>query len=168
MCWDASGILDESSGDEGDNKGEFVVWADSEFFMEDGVVACWDGEDAPPEVMPLAFVVPPEGVGVDGKLVMGDAGEEPPSSEWVLGKYHHFGEFVGVSYEVCEEEVIALLKSIDARRTNFVNGEEVSGMSGKSGRKGSRELKGLVNTINYDAGSVRNRGNKRETTMLLS
>ena len=51
---------------------------------------------------------------------------------------------MGASYEGYEEKVLALLKSIDARCTNLVNGEEVSDMSGRLGRKGSRELKGLV------------------------
>ena len=75
---------------------------------------------------------------------------------------------MGASYEGYEEEVLALLKSIDARCTNLVNGEEVSDMSGRSGRKGSRELKGLVGIINYDVGSSRSRGNKRERVLLLS
>jgi hypothetical protein len=136
--------------------------------MGDGVVACWDGEDVPLEVLPLASVVPQEGVDKVGLSVMGEVGKNPPPSDWVLGKYHHFGDFVGASYEGYEEEVLALLKSIDARHTNLVNGEEVSDISGRSGRKGSKELKGLVGTINCNIGSSRSRGNKKERVLLLS
>jgi hypothetical protein len=170
----ASGLSDEFSSDEGDDEGESVVWADSEFSKG-------DGEDVPLEVLPLASVVPQEGVGVEGVSVLGEAGvdvvgssklgeakSDPSPSEWVMGKYHLFGEFVGASYEGFEEEVLALLKSIDTCRTNIVSGGEVSDMSCKLGRKGSRELKVLVSTINYDSGLSRSRGSKRERVLLLS
>ena len=75
---------------------------------------------------------------------------------------------MGASYEGCEEEVLALLKSIDSRRINIVSRGEVSDKSGKSRRKGSRELKELVSTINYDAGLSHSRGSNRDRVLLLS
>ena len=75
---------------------------------------------------------------------------------------------MGASYEGCEEEVLALLKSIDSHRTDTVSGGEVSDKSGKSGRKGSRELKALVSTINYDVGPSRSRGSNRDRVLMLS
>jgi hypothetical protein len=34
-----------------------------------------------------------------------------------MGKYQDFGEYLGASYEGYEEEVLTLLKAIDARRS---------------------------------------------------
>ena len=154
---------------------------DSEISTKDGVVTCWEGEEIPLEVIPLASVVPQEGVGVKGLSAMGEAGADVTGlsdlgketsastpSEWVLGKYHLFGEYVGASYEGCEEEVLALLKSIDARRISTESGGEFSDKSGRSGRKGIRELKALVSNINYDAGSSRSRGSNRGRALMLS
>ena len=60
---------------------------------------CWERDDAPLEVMPLASFVPLDGVCVDGDLVEGIMGKESPPSEWVLGKLQSFKEFVGALYE---------------------------------------------------------------------
>jgi hypothetical protein len=86
-------------------------------------------------VLPLAFVVPQVGGGMKGSVILGETGVDVAGSselgeaksvssplDWVLGKYHLFGKFVGASYEGCEEEVLALLKSIDSRRTNIISG----------------------------------------------
>jgi hypothetical protein len=164
---EALGLSSEYSGEEGDDEGE-SVGVDSEFSTGDGVVACWDGEEVPLEVFPLASVVPQEGVSAPELLMMGEAETDLPPSDWVMGKYQHFGDFVGASYEGYEEEVLTLLKSIDARRANFEKGEIVSDINVRSGRKGSRELKGLVSTINYDTGSSRSRSNNRERALMLS
>ena len=59
---------------------------------------CWERDDAPLEVMPLASFVPLDGVCVDGDLVEGIMGKESPPSEWVLGKLQSFKEFVGALY----------------------------------------------------------------------
>ena len=139
------------------------------------------GEEEPLEVLPLASVVPQVGGGMKGSIILGETGVDVAGSselgeaksvsspsDWVLGKYHLFGKFVGASYEGCEEEVLALLKSIDSRRINIVSRGEVSDKSGKSRRKGSRELKELVSTINYDAGLSHNRGSNRDRVLLLS
>ena len=139
------------------------------------------GEEEPLEVLPLASVVPQVGGGMKGSIILGETGVDVAGSselgeaksvsspsDWALGKYHLFGKFVGASYEGCEEEVLALLKSIDSRRINIVSRGEVSDKSGKSRRKGSRELKELVSTINYDAGLSHNRGSNRDRVLLLS
>ena len=175
------GLSKEFSGDEGDDEGESVMGDDSEISTGDGVVTCWEREEIPLEVIPLASVVPQEGVGVKGLSAMGEAGVDVTGSselgkamsasspsEWVLGKYHLFGEFVGASYEGCEEEVLALLKSIDSRSINTISGGELSDKSGRSRRKASRELKALVSNINYDAGSSRSKGSNRGRALLLS
>jgi hypothetical protein len=71
-----------------------------------------------------------------------------------LGKenYHEFGAFLGASYEGYEEEIISLLKAIDARRSQQTRD---NGKIAKSGGKGSRELKSLISTVNYETGSSR-------------
>ena len=160
-----SGLSSEYSGEEGDDEGD-SVWVESEFSTGDGVVACWDGEEDPLEVLPLASVVPH--AGVEPELVMrGEAEQDLPPSEWVMGKYQHFGDYVGASYERYEEEVLKLLKSIDAHRTNSEKGVVVPDINVRSSRKGGRELKGLVSTINYDTGSSRSRSNNRERVLMF-
>ena len=72
----------------------------------------------------------------------------PP--EWVTIKEKSFGTYLGVSYEGFEEEVTHLLMAINARRNSQGGGPIVRKRVAVSGMKGSRELKGLVSSINYD------------------
>ena len=54
---------------------------------------------------------------------------------------------MGTSYEGYEDKVIDLLVAIDARRQQGVSD---SRRSTNSGKRGSRELKGLISTVNYE------------------
>jgi uncharacterized NAD(P)/FAD-binding protein YdhS len=89
---------------------------------------------------PLAMVMPPE----DGTCVLAELAKQV-HSDWVLNKLKAFGKLVGASYECLEEQVLEVLMAIDARRRLVGPGSRKSTPSGK---KGSKELKGLVSTIN--------------------
>ena len=54
---------------------------------------------------------------------------------------------MGTSYEGYEDKVIDLLVAIDAWRQQGVSG---SRRSINYGKRGSRELKGLISTVNYE------------------
>jgi hypothetical protein len=108
----------------------------------------------------------------DQPLEMGGdvvACEPTKPSEWVLGKYHEFGEYIGASYEGYEEEVLNLLRSIDARRPTQPRNKDctIEGRESQGGR-GSRELKGLLSSINYDNGSARRRMDPRERVLSIT
>jgi hypothetical protein len=79
-----------------------------------------------------------------------------------MGKYQDFGEYLGASYEGYEEEVLTLLKAIDARRSQQPCNNENTLKVYKSGGRGSRKLKGLLSTVNYDNGSTCRRVDPRE------
>ena len=70
--------------------------------------------------------------------------------EWVTMKEKIFGTYLGASYKGYEEKVTHLLMAIDARRNSQGGGPIVRKRVAVSGMKGSRELKGLVSSINYD------------------
>jgi hypothetical protein len=76
---------------------------------------------------------------------------QPEPSSWVLKKYQEFGEYLGASYEGYESEVMSLLCAIELLRRK----KEDTGMTPKvtMAKKGSRELKNLVSTINYEGWS---------------
>ena len=79
-----------------------------------------------------------------------------------------FGIAIGVSFKGFELEILNLLKSIEDRRLNQEGqGGDRRKMS-KSGEKGSRELKNLISTINYDARAITSRGISREKGLLVS
>ncbi len=75
-------------------------------------------------------------------------------SKWVMGRYQEFREYLGASYEGYEEEVITMLKAIDAIRSQQPKYNEINLKVAKSGGRGSRELKGLMITVNYNIGSA--------------
>ena len=64
-----------------------------------------------------------------------------------MQKHKAFGKLVGASYEGYEEKVLEVLVAIDARRRKAGPSSRKSTLSGK---RGTRELKGLVSTINYE------------------
>ena len=94
-------------------------------------------------VAPLAVMMPSE-VEAHGLTEIGPQ----TYSEWVLQKHKAFGKLVGASYEGYEERVLEVLVAIDARRRKV---GPSSRKSTPSGKRGTRELKGLVSTINYEA-----------------
>ena len=65
-----------------------------------------------------------------------------------MQKHKAFGKLVGALYEGYEEKVLEVLVAIDARRRKAGPSSRKSTLSGK---RGTRELKGLVSTINYEA-----------------
>jgi hypothetical protein len=100
--------------------------------------------EEPLSVAPLAVVEPME---PPTPLV-----EETQPSEWSLQKHRACGKVLGASFKGHEDEVMALIMSINARRKRpLVNNsqEKVNGF----GVKGSRELKGLVSSVNYEVKS---------------
>ncbi len=110
-------------------------------------MVCCEVDDTPLDVIPLASSFSLLEERGDGNQLILDV--EPPLSDWVLGKYKAFGEYVGASYEGYEPEILALLKSIDSRRPKQGREEGVQKQIGKSGGRGSRVLKNLVSFVNY-------------------
>ena len=94
-------------------------------------------------------------------------GQEDIPSEWVVGKSKRIGKLLGVSYVGNEERFIRLLMEIEARRAQCASeGGRKSKI--KAGRKGSRELKRLSCSINYEVDSATARGNSRGRVLSLS
>ena len=93
-------------------------------------------------VAPLAVIMPPE----NETHVLAEVGTQA-YSDWVLQKHKAFRKLVGASYEGYKEKVLEVLMAIDARH------RRVGPSSRKStplGKRETRELKGLVSTINYE------------------
>jgi hypothetical protein len=106
-------------------------------------------EDSIPEDEGEAMVVAPLAVMMPSEVEAHELTEVGPQtySEWVLQKNKAFGKLVGASYEGYEEKVLEVLVAIDARRRKAGPNSKKSTPSGK---RGTRELKGLVSTINYE------------------
>ena len=85
-----------------------------------------------------------------------------------MEKLIDFGKFLGVSFEGSEDNFVGLIKNIEARRRaeHASEGDDKKELM-KSGGTGSRELKGLVSTINYESGSAKQIGNNRKRALLL-
>jgi hypothetical protein len=138
-----------------------MVWEDSEIPEERGLVVCDEETESVLEVEPLATMgLNLTGSDEDDAIIL-----EP--SEWVRGKYHEFEEYLGASYEGYEDEFLNLLKSIDARWPQQPQDKKSSMKGAKSGGKGSRELKGLLSTVNYDTRTARRRIDPRERVLAL-
>jgi hypothetical protein len=105
----------------------------------------------PISVEPLAVVLPLglEHSGDDIARSSGSAGRKP--SDWVMRKHKGVGKVLGASYEGYEQTVMELLIDIEARYLQRKAGLVDSRRPSSSGRKGSRELKGLVSSINYES-----------------
>ena len=78
---------------------------------------------------------------------------EEAMSLWVEQKYKEFGELVGMPIEGFEAECIALLRRIDAERKRG-RYQPSSRKPTRSTKKGTRELRNLISTINYDGKKV--------------
>uniref|UniRef100_A0A2N9I916 Reverse transcriptase domain-containing protein n=1 Tax=Fagus sylvatica TaxID=28930 RepID=A0A2N9I916_FAGSY len=94
------------------------------------------------------MVIPP---GVEGSVpeVNTSLGRQP--SDWVLRKEKGVGIILGASYEGYEQAVITLLMDIEARHIQRKAVMVETRSHTNSGKKCSRELKGLVNLVNYEA-----------------
>jgi hypothetical protein len=98
--------------------------------------------DSPLRCEPLAMVVPPgPSECVNGSIV------EP--SVWVKQRHRGFCKLVGFPIESHEQKSLALLQRIEASR--FANKDKVgSRRPSASAKKGSRELRRLISSVNYD------------------
>jgi hypothetical protein len=110
-----------------------------------------EGEMEPLSISPLA-VAPPQ---ADEVHKIKGHGSTNGVSQWVDENLKAFGELVGTSFEGYEEEVIALLVSIEARRNQHQPPTCDNRSARKKGTKGSRELKGLISSINYDSRAIK-------------
>ena len=111
------------------------------------------GEQSPLMIEPIAISYPlGDENKKDGEI---PAPTHPEISDWALEKYEEFGAYLGASYEGYEAEVMNLLCAIDrlGRKEDTVVTPKVV-----TTKKGTRELKNLVSTINYEGGS-----SKRQT-----
>jgi hypothetical protein len=91
-----------------------------------------------------------------------------PPSDWVLSQMKEFGKCVGASYEGYEDEIIALLQKIEARRPP--QKQKVPSQKGgtQSANRGQRELRGLQSSVNYDVRRSVGCRNNRERALILS
>ena len=107
------------------------------------------------------MVVSPSGVEDNSPEV------EVSPSDWVLRKSKRIGKVLGASYHGNEERINCLLMEIDGRRPPISC--EVGGVKKlKEGRKGTRELKRLTCSINYESESAKSGGKSRERVLSLS
>lgn len=106
---------------------------------------------------PLAIVIPPS-LGHSGNAEAKGSGRKP--SNWVQRKEKGVGKLLGASYSGYEQVVTKLLMDIEARHLQRKAGMIGPQRLSSSGRKCSRELKGLVSSINYEAKNFR--GGKRQ------
>jgi hypothetical protein len=145
-----------------------LVWEDSEVVGDSCELVCWGDEVVPLEIEPLA-ISKPETISMEegGVKEKEDIGQEEIPSEWVVGRSKRIGKLLGASYVGNEERVTRLLMEIDAQRAQCAS---EGGMKSKikAGRKGSRELKRLSCSINYESDSATARGNSRERVLSLS
>jgi hypothetical protein len=98
--------------------------------------------DSPLKCAPLMMVIPPG---------TSEGSSEPPlePSIWVKQRHRGFCKLVGFPIDVHEHECLALLQKIEAYRFAKKEKEGPRRIS-VSGKKGSRELRRLVSTVNYD------------------
>ena len=145
-----------------------LVWEDSEAVGEGSELVCWGDEVVPLEIEPLA-TSKPEIISMEARCVKEkeDSAQADIPSDWVLGRLKRIGKLLGASYEGYEERVTHLLMEIDARRTQRTS-EGGMKLKKKVGGKGSRELKRLSCSINYQSDSATARSNSRERVLLLS
>ena len=88
--------------------------------------------------------------------------------EWVTMKEKIFGTYLGASYKGYEEKVTHLLMAIDARRNSQGGGPIVRKRVAVLGMKGSKELKGLVSSINYDTREDKQRKTSKGGHLMLT
>ena len=153
--------------DEEDDENISLVWEDSEVEGTGTAMVCWEDDTGILEVEPLAMSKPVETGVSEGTSVIQEHGDVVPPSDWVLGKSKRIGKVLGASYHGNEERINRLLMEIDGRRPQ--PSREVGGVKiTKDGRTGSRELKRLTCSINYDSDSATRRGKSRERVPVLS
>ena len=121
------------------------------------------------EVEPLAMVDPHIEVNNTEQRETPKVGfYQNPPSDWVLGQMKEFGRCVGASYEGYEDEIIALLQKIEARRPPQRQKAPSQKGGTQSANRGQRELRGLQSFVNYDVRRSVGCRNNRERALMLS
>ena len=75
-------------------------------------------------------------------------------SPWVLSWIKAFRKSVGTSLEGFEVEITGLFLALEAKKKSVVQGESSWKKGNKLGTKGSRELKSLLSSWNFDKDSA--------------
>jgi hypothetical protein len=106
----------------------------------------------PLNVEPLAVAFPAD---VENHGSKDDGSFVSQSSDWVQRRQKAIGKVLGANYEGYEQAITVLLMDIEARHL-----QRKATMTGvqkpmSSGRKGTRELKRLASSINYEARATR-------------
>ena len=157
----------ESGSDEAEEEDDVsIAWEDPIPVASGGDIVCWADEETPLEVASLAMAGPAvEGLEIGGEPKVGVERRDSNSPTQVVEQFQEFGLELGVSFEGFEEELLILLKAIEERRNSHSGPVGDRKKMQKSGGKGSRELKNLISTINYDASGSKNRGLSRERAL---
>uniref|UniRef100_A0A2N9GA24 Reverse transcriptase domain-containing protein n=1 Tax=Fagus sylvatica TaxID=28930 RepID=A0A2N9GA24_FAGSY len=121
----------------------------------------WMAHD-PIVVEPLSMVVPHiEDNNMKSMETPREGFYQNPPSDWVLGQLKEFGRCVGASYVGYEDEIIALLQKIEARRPQQRQKAPSQKSGNQSANRGQRELRGLQSSVNYDVRRELNDKDKR-------
>ncbi len=109
-------------------------------------------ENSPAWIEPLAMSFPT----VESETVRdgGDKANPTTHSEWSLQKLTEFGEYLGASYEGFEDRVLRLLSEIESAGLRQPNSIPKTPKATTT-QRGHRELRGLLSTVNYEAGNAR-------------
>ena len=138
-----------------------VVWEDAVPSDVGKELVCWGTKEEPLEVTSLAMAESDGDItGVSTAPNLGDCDKTQPKSKWVLETLTEFGIVLGASFEGYEEELTKILQDIEARRKQKGGMDDIGKKAMKSGGKGSRELKNLVSSINYEGKSAKNKGQR--------
>uniref|UniRef100_A0A2N9HJW1 Reverse transcriptase domain-containing protein n=1 Tax=Fagus sylvatica TaxID=28930 RepID=A0A2N9HJW1_FAGSY len=156
------GVSECSDEEEEDGDSISMVWEDPEVVGVGRELMCWADDTDTLDVEPLAISEPEE----KGLCVVQAPEAVVSPSGWVLGKSKRIGKVLGASYNGNEERINRLLMEIDGNRA------QVSREAGKVNhlkdvRKGSRELKRLTCSINYDSDSAMSRGKSASGGILI-
>jgi hypothetical protein len=140
-----------------------LVWEDPEVVGVGSELMCWADDNDTLDVEPLAISEPEE----KGLCAVQAPEVVVSPSDWVLGKSKRIGKVLGASYNGNEERINRLLMEIDGNRPQLSH--ETGRVNNlKDVRQGSRELKRLTCSINYDSDSAMYRGKSRERGLALS
>ena len=97
-------------------------------------------------VQPLAMANPDVHLEVEGASIN--------LSPWVLSRIKAFRKSVGTSLEGFEMEITRLFLALEAKKKSVVQGESSRKKGNKLGTKGSRELKCLLSSWNFERDSA--------------
>jgi hypothetical protein len=76
-------------------------------------------------------------------------GSHSVAPAWVVERVMEFCHVVGLSCDGLEDKLVALFTDIEATRAQCGAGI-INDLSGRMGNRGTRELKCLVSSVNYD------------------